>query len=228
MKTNKQPYFGVDVDKALIEYKQEKDPKTRDRIFLKKIMPAFEKLISYYYFKMPVARNPEIMVDCLSFLVEQISKFNEKQQTRGFPYFNVIVKHFFIQQLKKEKKQISNDQYNFADLQQVAAQEIAVEHSESQIESDQFLENFKLYLEDHLKSDIKEQERNIVSAIICLFDNVRSLDLLNKKAILFYIKEITGCETKKISAVLSKVKKKYLVYKKKYEAGDIGKTTKQI
>lgn len=218
----KQPYFGVAADQAIAQYKAEKDPKAKDKIFVREIMPAFNKLISYYYFKMPVARNPEIQVDCLSFLVEQIHKFDEKAHTRAFPYFNVIVKHFFIQQLKKEKKQISNDQHNFADLQQAQEFEIGVDHVESQIEVDQFLENFKLYLDEYLKLDLKEQERNIVGAIITVFNNVRSLDLVSKKAIMFYLSEMTGYETKKISQTLSKVKKKYFLYKKRYEKGEIG------
>lgn len=218
-------YFGENVTKAIVEFIKEKDQNKRNKIFVTDIMPAFEKLINYHYYKMPIARNEEVIQDCMTDLYEKIDKFEYEKYDRGFPYFNMIVRNFFIQIMKAENKQIQNDQYpiSLTDLkqQQGKLDEYLVDDIEEVIEKEEFIEIFKENLikwQEHFK---KPQERKVVDALITIFENADNLELYNKKAIFWYLRELTDLKSKQIATNLTKIKKKFEILKRKYERGDI-------
>ena len=219
-------YFGADVDQAIVLYRLETNTEEKHRIFIEDIKPAFEKLIKYHFFRTPVNKDPEIQHDCLSFLYEQIEKFDYTKHKRGFPYFNVIAKHFFIQKLKNQNKKVATDK-NTDSISEYHKNKVffderlVTDHLEDEYEHKEFM----LILRDHLPKwrdqFQKEQERAFVDALIHLFENSENLDIFNKKAIYFYLREITGLNSKQIATNLNKVKKKFVFLKKKYLRGDI-------
>ena len=54
-----------------------------------------------------------------------------------------------------------------------------------------------------------------------IFSNPDQIDIFNKKAIYFYIREITGLNTKQVVNNLNKMRVKYRVFKKKWDKGDL-------
>lgn len=214
-------YFGEDVDNALVEYQKSSDIKEKNKVFEKKIMPAFKKLISYYYFTMPINRDEEVQFDCLSFLFEQLNKFDTSQK-RGFPYFNVVAKNYFIQKLKQEKKKAISNDYIFSldDTSDTLEQAELIDSTEHDIETKQFVVLFKENLNKWRASFQKEQEVAIVDALITLFDNIENIDVFNEKAIYHYLKEITGLNSTQIAINLNKIRKKFYFFNKKYERGE--------
>lgn len=217
-------YFDESVDKAIIDFQTEQDLKKRNKIFEVSIMPAFQKLISYYYFTMPVARDEEIQFDCLSFLFEQLKKFDisKTSKSRGFPYFNMVAKNYFIQRLKQEKKRNMNNEYVFS-LNDPLVQDdelLSGEDVESVMEIRQFIDLFKQNLEKWREVFQKEQEKAVIEALIILFENVENIDIFNEKAVFHYLKEITGLNSTQIAINLAKVRKKFFYFHKKYERGD--------
>lgn len=181
------------------------------------------KLAQYHYNKIPVLRNPEIMEDCAVFLYEQLHKFNPEISKRGFPYFNMIAKHFFIQKLKTEKKELLNDQELIVSLDSNLMENDALspEDLEDGIESREFLKLFKEKLPQWKDRFSKKTEKDIVDALIVLMDNSENIELFNKKAILFYLKEISGLNSKQVITNLNKIKKKFISFKNKYDRGEI-------
>lgn len=219
--------FNEDVDKAIVKYKEEKNQDKKNKIFVEEIMPAFESIASYWYVKMPVAKNPEIKQDCLTDLFEKIEKF-DTSRVRGFPYFNQIAKNFFSQQLKKEKKQINNNEYDIDLIDYLSSHDLLDVQNEEDIEKDmesiEFVQIFKENLvewEHHFK---KDQEKQLVGALIEILNQADRLDPyvpIEKKAVLHYIKELTNLNSKQITTNLAKIKKKFFALKRKYDRGDI-------
>jgi hypothetical protein len=62
-----------------------------------------------------------------------------------------------------------------------------------------------------------ENEQNCIRAIKILVENLDEVDLLNKRAILLYLREITGLSSKQLSIVLASLKKHYRELKKRDE-----------
>lgn len=218
-------YFGEDVTKSIVRFNKEKNFTTRQKLFVEDIMPAFEKLILYHYHRSSVARNEDILHDCMAYLYEKIEKFDGEKYDRGFPYFNRIVKNFFIQEKKKESKEIQNDQYPISltdyKQQQGKLEEYVKDGIEEEIERGEFINSFKDHLLKWKGQFKKEQEIKIVDALILIFENSHNLELYNKKAVYWYLKEITKLNSKQVTTNLTKVKKKLSLLKKKYNRGDI-------
>ena len=51
--------------------------------------------------------------------------------------------------------------------------------------------------------------------------NIEEIEILNKKAIYLYMREITGLNTKQIVTNLNKMRAKYKVFRQKWNNGDI-------
>lgn len=217
--TSKELYFGQDVDDAIAQFLKETHPRVRSKIFEEKIYPAFEKLAQYHYYNWPLYRNPEVISECIVHLYEQIHKFDPSKGSRGFPYFNMIALHFFIGKMKAQKRMVLQEQD--VSLTEVANNnELFAEDFEEKIESDQFVDIFKKHLPLWRDKFTKTHEKQIVDALIKLFDDAESIDIMKKKALFVYLKEITQMNSKQIAINLNKIKKKFLFLKSKYDRGD--------
>ena len=76
-------------------------------------------------------------------------------------------------------------------------------------------------LEDMKIKLSNENEQLCVEAIQTLFVSIDNLDLLNKRAILLYIREISGLEKKQMSKSMSIIRKLYRSMVKDKELYDI-------
>lgn len=221
---SKELYFGPEVDEAIVEYlKEESSLKQKSIVFRDKIYPAFEKLATYHYHKFPVTRNEEIISECIAFLYEQIRKFDFENNKRGFPYFNIIAKHFFIGKLKQQNKESANNRDMVVSLQDsklATSDEFFDEDFEAKIEDNQFMALFEENLAQWQDKFTKDHEKRVVDALVDLFKNVENIDIIKKKAVFLYLKEQTGLNSKQIAINLNKIKKKFHNLKKKYDRGD--------
>lgn len=214
-------YFGKSVDKAILEFCSIQDSKKKSYIFEKQIYPAFKKLSQYHYNKIPVIKNPQVVDECVVFLYEQLHKFDPQKQSRGFPYFNIIAKHYFIQKIKQEKRESLHDESRLVSLSDSSHENTLTEDLESGIEDRQFIEIFKQNLPMWKDKFNKPQEKQIIDCLISLFSNPQEVSIYKKKAVLLLLKEMTGMNTKQITINLNKIKKKFYHLKSKYQRGDI-------
>ncbi len=67
---------------------------------------------------------------------------------------------------------------------------------------------------------MKDNEKKVLSAVKILLDNVEEIEILNKKAVYLYLREITGLKTKQIVNTLNKMRERYKYFVIKYERGD--------
>ena len=231
MKTKKKQksnnYFDKSAQDAILKFQHEPDLKKKKQIFVNEIQPAFSKLIEniIFVYKFHTLGNVNILKnDCLSFLFENIYKFDGDKGHKAFSYFNVIAKHWFIQQVKTYKKKNRSDiQFDKTLLSKLEKSEnVAVVTS---YENDLIRTEFLLLLKDEIKKwrdrFDKQQERVVLEAVILLLENPDLVSIYNKKGIYLYIREITGLNTKQVVTNLSKLRKKYNIFKKKYLAGEV-------
>ncbi len=214
-------YFGKSVDDAIVLFCANTDPVERSKIFEKDIYPAFKKLCTYHYNKFPIVKNPEVIHECIAFLFEQLHRFNPEKQSRGFPYFNIIAKHYYIQKLKKESRIRMNHDFGTISLNEVAGHMAIQDGPEPEMEATEFYDILRTQLPLWRDKFVKEQEKQVVDCLITLFDEPGEIEILKKKALLLYIKEMTGLNTKQVTINLNKVKEKFLRLKSKYQRGEI-------
>lgn len=210
-------YFGEEIDRAIIEFQKTKNPK----LIEDPIWPAFEKLATYWYNKLPVRKNEEVINDCVVYLYEKIPMFNSEKKSASFSYFNIIARHFFFQKLKNEKREISNENSSVNIFDVAEHENLLEEAHEVKLENKEFLELFKEKLSVWRNKSNKENEKAVIDGLLLIFENADGIDIYKKKAINFYLREITGLNAKQVAATLNKLKKKFKKYKEKYLKGDI-------
>jgi hypothetical protein len=220
-------YFDKKTEDAIIRLQQELDLEKKKEIFVQEIKPSFSKLIENIIFVYKFHTLGEIDIlknDCLSFLFENIYKFNGLKGHKAFSYFNVVAKHWFIQRIKINKKRLKSnvcfDSTLLNNLENSDNESIVFSY-EKDILKNEFFSLLKDEAKNWRKKFEKEQEKKVLEAVILLLENPDLISIYNKKCIYLYLKEITGLNTKQIVTNLIKIRKKYNFFKKRYEAGEI-------
>src|SRR5574342_826241 len=106
-------YFNANTQAAIVAYQKAAGPepekkKERDRLYVKEIMPAFEKLvenlINIHKFTSLHDTYDDLKNDCVNFLFETIGKFDSTRGTNAFSYFNVVAKNWLIIKTKQKSQ----------------------------------------------------------------------------------------------------------------------------
>jgi hypothetical protein len=157
-------------------------------------------------------------------LFENLHKFDGTKGHKAFSYFNVIAKNWFIQNVKtfkkKNKSDVQFDRTLLAKLEKTDNDAIVTSFEEDLLRTE-FLMLLKEEVKKWRDKFDKHQEKKVLEAVILLLQNPDLISIYNKKGIYLYIREITGLNTKQVVTNLSKMKKKYKIFKKKYLAGEI-------
>lgn len=217
--TPRNMYFNMDTQRNIEEYQKLECPDQKRGLYEKDILPAFDKLcenlIFVYGFKSAYSTFEELKADCISFLYESIHKWSPEKGTKAFSYFNVVAKNWLIintrQHKKRRERHLSIDQPDKMSISQKEQLEsfdvipppdeiMAIAERKSQI----------LEMVTDMKVKISnENEMLCLEAIHTLFSNVDELDLLNKRAVLVYIREISGLDKKQMSKAMSVIRRHY-------------------
>ena len=212
-------YFNMDTQAAIVKYQAEDDLVTRMLIYEKDVLPAFQKLseslIFTYKFNSPFSNFDELKADCVTFLYESLYKWKEEKGTKAYSYYNVVAKNWLINATRKHKK-IRNRQICIDDPHSLtAAQAMMLENHQVAPSPDELLimktqrVRILALLEDMRVKLTNENELICLQAIETLFTNIEDLELLNKRAVLVYIREISGLDKKSMSKALSVIRRKY-------------------
>jgi hypothetical protein len=229
-------YFGKETHNSIFEYVNSSDIEFKKELYLTKIFPSFEKLvenlINIHKFVSYDDPFEELKADCITFLFENMSKFDFNRGTNAFSYFNVLAKHWLIirskQRQQRAKFSISIDATNVSDNSSDDDNNLitplithVTENNKNKIET----ENEKKEMMDLLfiiKGMVKSKnELNCINSIISIFQNIENIDLLNKNAVFLYLREISGLNPKQLTLTIQVIKKYYRKAKneqvKKYE-----------
>ena len=69
----------------------------------------------------------------------------------------------------------------------------------------------------HDVEEMKEGEKKVLIALKGMLQNPEILEIYNKKAVFVYLREITGLNTKQITAHILAIKNKYIDFKKSWD-----------
>jgi hypothetical protein len=223
-------YFDESTQDAIVEYQACLDSDGRKKIYVEKIMPAFsslvENLINVYGFNVLHESKSDIKNECMEFLYMTVEKFDASKGSKAFSYFNVVAKNWLTikskQNVKRTQSYISID--NYADLSKEDQFLIETYHFipayDEIISPEQHRKDLKKIIETVASKAKSANEKICVNAIEILLQNIDDIDLLSKRAVLTYIKEISGLSSKQLSLVLSSLKKHYREFKK-YKENEI-------
>ncbi len=220
-------YFTKETQEAIVDFKNEPDAEARKQIFVDRIEPAFAKLIEnlLFVYRFHTLGNIDTLKnDCMSYLFENITKFKPEKNSKAFSYFNVVARNWFIlkwkNNKKKDKTDVQFDKNVLAKLEQNENEAVVMSYEDEAIKQE-YLDTLKDEVKRWRGKFEKDQERKVLEAVILLLDNPELLPIYNKKGIYLYIREITGLNTKQVVTNLTKLKKKYGIFKRRYFNGEI-------
>lgn len=224
-------YFNMDTQKSIETYQESECDDTKKKIYQKEILPAFSKLsenlIHVYGFKSVYSTFEELKNDCVSFLYESIHKWKPEKGTRAFSYFNVVAKNWLIintrQHKKRRDRHISIDhpeRMSLAQKEQLESYDIVPPPDDILVLLERKSQIIKLIIDMKVKVS-NENEMLCLEAIQTLFSNIEEIDLLNKRAVLVYIREISGLDKKQMSKAMSVIRRHYRSMVKDKELYDL-------
>ena len=219
-KTDLKLYFNAGTQASIVKFQSlDFSKKEKDKIYIKEILPAFEKLaenlINIHKFTGMHDTHNELKNDCVNFLFETIYKFDASRGTNAFSYFNVVAKNWLIirskQKYQKMKKTVSIDC-----PEDLSNNELTALEDHNTVPGQDTLLNFNATNEGTISMlyEIRSKARSendltCVNAIITIFENIEGIDLLNKSAVLLYMKELSGLSSKQLTTSIQNIKKYY-------------------
>ena len=223
---NSKKYFTQVHEDAIIEYNNpDTSYRRKEELYVKTIKPALDQMVDKIVFTYKFTTLPNIDIlrqECKVWLVTVLDKFNPDKGSKAFSYFSVITKNWFIQKVKNNKKQNQRE----IEIQEIS-KEMELKHIsvENEYDDDREKEEFwsHLWTEiNHWDTDkLKENEKKVLEAIKILLESPEDIEIFNKKAIYLYMREITGLNTKQIVNSLNKMRKRYKIFKMKWDRGDL-------
>lgn len=227
-KKKKSNYYFTSVhEDAIVEYCSTEDRSEREQLYIQYIQPAFSEMVDKIIYTYKFTNIPNIDVlkdDCKIWLTTILSKYDPNRGSKAFSYFSVITKHWFIHQFKKNSNKVKRE-VPYDDIVKEANHEKLIYTDDRYLkarEKHEFWSHLRMEVTRWKDSNLftKDNEKKVISAVEILLDSVEQIDILNKKAVYLYLREMTGLKTKQIVNTLNKMRERYKYFIIKYERGD--------
>lgn len=221
-------YFYEEEEQAVLDYLNTDSKEEKNQIYTQTLRPAFEKMaesiIRRYKLYIPNESFEDTFYDTLSFLMTKLEKYKPEKGKKAYSYFGTICKNHVKGRIEDYQK----------DLMRNPSYDSVVEEFSNNIEySDQidrgaevakesvakFIDRVNKMVENPKDFDLKESEIRLGKAYVKLLENweyvlsTEGSNKLNKNAILLFLRETTGLDTKGIRDGKKKFEKEYLLIK---------------
>lgn len=224
VKKQKNNYFTHDHEKAILDYVATDNLAERTKLYVEFIEPSFSEMVEKITYTYKFTSLPNINClkkECKIWLVMILDKFDPKKGFKAFSYFSIITKNWFIAKTKayanQNKKEIQCDDAT----KEMIFNELGDEKYISRREEMEFWNSLLGEIDTWYGGCEKENEKRVLDAIKILMKNVDSIDIFNKKAMYFFLREITGLSTKQIVNCLGRFREDYRTFKKKWDSGQL-------
>lgn len=212
-------YFTTQTQEAIVKYQQTEDSVDKHSIYTQEIHPAFiqlvENLIRVYGFSVTHDSRKDLRDECVQFLYTTLLKFKSEKNSKAFSYFNVVAKNFLTVRSKTNYKNLQRlfsidqtDSFSQFDIEKIENYRVVPTWEEMKEEEEIRAETHEI-IEEIERNATSDNEKEVMKAIKIIFSEVDELDLISKRAVLLYIREITGLNSKQLSIILSGLKKHY-------------------
>lgn len=202
-------YFTKETEEYINKYNTSEDSEERNRIFTNHIYFPFYKLAeniihTFKFYHTDLETVEDLKLDIVTMLLQdKIHLFDPTRGTKAFSYFGTIVKRWLIANSKKNLRKQSKQ------FRLIESEDNTEERSQDIVETEEMLslssfinkwiESVQSELSDLFK---KEEDIRIAEALLQVFSDRKKLNLIGKKAIYVYVRELTGYSTVQISGVL--------------------------
>ena len=224
-KRTKNYYFTKIHEDAIVEYSNTTDYRRKTDLYVELIGPALNEMVNKIVFTYRFTSLPNIdylREDCKVWLTTILNKFDPNKGSKAFSYFSVVTKNWFIHKVKQNARSRKREVYLEDMINQLDEEVISEEKQYPSLrEEREFWNNFYEELSSWDQDMLKENEKKVLQAVKILFESSNDIEIFNKKAIYLYLREITGLNTKQVVNNLNKLRKKYKVFKNKWQAGEI-------
>ncbi len=228
-KRTKNNYFTKVHENAIIEYANSTCNKKRSQLYIEYIGPAFDEMVNKIVFTYKFNNLPNIEPlrdECKIWLTTILDKYDPSKGSKAFSYFSVVTKNWFIHKFKKNSTKIRRE-VSFEEVVENGGPDIigtSADNLETYYDKRSEHEFWTLLLTNLDKwetPNLKPNERKVLQAVRILCQSVDDIEILNKKAIYLYLREITGLNTKQVVSNLNKIRDRYKTFKNKWNTGRI-------
>jgi len=225
--TNSSPsdYFTKQHEQAMIDYVNTDDKRLRTELYVDFIEPAFNEMVDKIVFTYKFTTLPNIdnlRQECKVWLITVLDKYDPNSGSKAFSYFSVITKNWFIHKVKKTSEQTKRE-VDFENITNACEHENLIVYNSyiEQREKGEFWQALWKELNSWDSIELKPNERKVVDAIKIILDKPDAIEIFNKKAIYFYIREITGLNTKQVVNNLNRIRTRYKTFKVNWNDANI-------
>jgi len=224
-RSKKNHYFTQVHEDAIVKYASTNDLGLRTQLYIEYIQPAFDQMVDKIIYTYRFTSLPNINYlkdDCKVWLTTILNKYDPNKGSKAFSYFSVVTKNWFIHKVKRTQKRnrtevFMEDMLNELE-EDLVSEAPTYEQKRTELEFWQSLNN---EIDTWNSFMLKENEKKVLMAVRILLDSADTIEIFNKKAIYLYLREITGLNTKQVVNNLNKLRKRYKVFKDKWESGEI-------
>lgn len=217
-------YFTKETDEYIKMFLNETDDSKKHEIFNLGIKPAFEKLIEnlIFVYKFFSLDDVETMKkDCLASMYEILNagKFDFEKGTKGFSYFNVVGKNWFIQKAREYSKKSKIEKDIHVDISSSNVknnQNLSQQPHEEKVLDKEFWLSLNSEMDFWRSKLTKKNERSVLEASMFLLQNPDLVPIYNKKAVYMYLRDMTGLNEKQVALNLKKIRSLYEKWKQRY------------
>ena len=222
---SKNYYFTQVHEDAIVKYAASSDRELKSKLYIEYIQPAFDQMVDKIIYTYRFTSLPNIdylKEDCKIWLTTILNKYDPSKGSKAFSYFSVVTKNWFIHKVKRTQKRNQTEVF-LEDMineleENIVSQEPSYEQKRAELE---FWESLHGEIDTWDAFMLKENEKKVLMAVRILLDSADTIEIFNKKAIYLYLREITGLNTKQVVNNLNKLRKRYKVFKDKWESGEI-------
>ncbi len=224
-KQNNNNYFTKDHEQAMIDYVNTNDKIVRTQLYIDYIEPAFNEMVDKIVFTYKFATLPNIdnlRQECKIWLITILDKYDPNSGSKAFSYFSVITKNWFIHKVKKTSEQTRRE-VDFENIMNACDHESLIVFNSylEQREKNEFWVAFWKEINSWDTLELKPNERKVVEAIKIILEKPDAIEIFNKKAVYFYIREITGLNTKQVVNNLNRIRSRYKTFKSNWNDANI-------
>lgn len=224
-KRTKNLYFTKVHEDAIVKYAKTNDRQMRSMLYIEYIQPAFDQMVDkiVYTYRFTTLPNIDYLKDdCKVWLTTILNKYDPDKGAKAFSYFSVVTKNWFIHKVKKTQKRNQTEVF-LEDMLENSGEELESEEPsyEATREDLEFWNSLNGEINTWDSFMLKENEKKVLMAVRIVLDSADEIEIFNKKAIYLYLREITGLNTKQVVNNLKKLRKRYKVFRDKWENGEI-------
>jgi hypothetical protein len=212
-------YFTKDTENAIVKYNNTEDTGVKSKIYQEEIHYAFNRLVEaithrFKFYHTQVDYLEQLHHEVETFLLSKIHLFDPSKGAKAYSYFGTIAKRYLIiQNTKNYKKKINTSPID--GVENDGGHSYSLDKTSNRSDQENFIDYFVEFCAENLEDMFPNQmDIRIADAILELFRRREQLDIISKKALYIYIREmVPDVNTPRITKIANRLKE---VYKDNY------------